>query len=283
MAILGQIRKRSIFLIIVIGMALFAFVISGVFTSNGGFGTNEPIGEVNGEEIDYEMFNMLVEQAQTVYGLNTINAVNFAWNQGIRSQVLIQEIDKLGIDAGKDQLEQIISSDESIVLNPLFQNEIGLFDFNKFSNYISQLKSSNPTLYNSWRLQEQNIISLAKQKIYFDLIKSGIKYTNVDSNIQYHLENDKVNMEYIRIPFETIDDSLIQIKDSDISSYLKNNRENYVKSNSVKIEYVFVPDAASNLDERTKHQNNMENQRLALDLYITQSTSIKHEPTNRVC
>lgn len=255
MAILGQIRKRSIFLIIVIGMALFAFVISGVFTSNGGFGTNEPIGEVNGEEIDYEMFNMLVEQAQTVYGLNTINAVNFAWNQGIRSQVLIQEIDKLGIDAGKDQLEQIISSDESIVLNPLFQNEIGLFDFNKFSNYISQLKSSNPTLYNSWRLQEQNIISLAKQKIYFDLIKSGIKYTNVDSNIQYHLENDKVNMEYIRIPFETIDDSLIQIKDSDISSYLKNNRENYVKSNSVKIEYVFIPDAASNLDENNIFTN----------------------------
>ena len=31
MAILGQIRSRSIFLIIVIGLALFAFVISGVF------------------------------------------------------------------------------------------------------------------------------------------------------------------------------------------------------------------------------------------------------------
>ena len=35
MAILGQIRKRSIFLIIVIGMALFAFVLSGVFSFNG--------------------------------------------------------------------------------------------------------------------------------------------------------------------------------------------------------------------------------------------------------
>ena len=43
---------------------LFAFVISGVFTSNGGFSANKPIGEVNGEEIDYEMFNMMVEQAQ---------------------------------------------------------------------------------------------------------------------------------------------------------------------------------------------------------------------------
>ena len=248
MAILGQIRKRSIFLIIVIGMALFAFVISGVFTSNGGFSSNKPIGEINGEEIDFEIFNMMVEQAQTVYGLNTINAVNFAWNQGVKNQSLIQELDKLGIDAGKNQLEQIISSDESIVLNPLFQNEIGLFDFNKFSNYIAQLKTSNPTIYNSWKLQEENIISLAKQKIYFDLIKSSVIYTNVESNIQYHLENDKVNIEYLRIPYELVPDSLIKIKDSEINSYLRNKKDVYEIGASKKVEFVYVPDIASNID-----------------------------------
>ena len=249
MALLGQIRKRSIFLIIVIGMALFAFVISGVFTSNGGFGANEPIGKINGEEIDYEIFNMMVEQAQASYGLNTLNAVNLAWDQGIKNQALLQELDKLGIDAGKNQLEQIISTDQSIVLNPLFQNEIGLFDFSKFSSYISQLKSSNPNLYNQWRFQEQNIISLAKQKIYFDLIKSSVIYTDVESNIQYHLENDKVNIEYLRIPYDIIPDSVIQIKDSEISSYIKNNRDNYEKGESRKLEYVYIPDIASPLDE----------------------------------
>ena len=248
MAILGQIRKRSIFLIIVIGMALFAFVISGVFTSNGGFSSNKPIGEINGEEIDFEIFNMMVEQAQTVYGLNTINAVNFAWNQGVKNQSLVQELDKLGIDAGKNQLEQIISSDESIVLNPLFQNEIGLFDFNKFSNYIAQLKTSNPTVYNSWRLQEENIISLAKQKIYFDLIKSSVTYTNVESNIQYHLENDKVNIEYLRIPYELVPDSLIKIKDSEINSYVRNRKDVYEIGASKKVEFVYVPDIASDID-----------------------------------
>ena len=248
MAILGQIRKRSIFLIIVIGMALFAFVISGVFTSNGGFSSNKPIGEINGEEIDFEIFNMMVEQAQTVYGLNTINAVNFAWNQGVKNQSLIQELDKLGIDAGRNQLEQIISSDESIVLNPLFQNEIGLFDFNKFSNYIAQLKTSNPTIYNSWKLQEENIISLAKQKIYFDLIKSSVIYTNVESNIQYHLENDKVNIEYLRIPYELVPDSLITIKDSEINSYLRNRKDVYEIGASKKVEFVYVPDTASDID-----------------------------------
>ena len=249
MAVLGQIRKRSIFLIIVIGMALFAFVISGVFTSNGGFGSNKPIGEINGEEINYETFNMMVEQAQNAYGLNILNAVNLAWDQGIKNQALLQELDKLGIDAGKDQLEQIISSDQSIVLNPLFQNEIGLFDFNKFSSYISQLKSSNPTLYNQWRFQELNIISLAKQKIYFDLIRSSIIYTDVESNIQYHLENDKVNIEYLRIPYDEIPDSIIQIKDSEIFSYLKNNRDSYEKGEFRKVDYVFIPDAASSIDE----------------------------------
>ena len=249
MAILGQIRKRSIFLIIVIGMALFAFVISGVFTSNGGFSSNQPVGEINGEEIDYEMFNLMVEQAQTVYGLNTTQAVNVAWDQGVKNQALNQELDKLGIDAGKNQLELILSRDESIILNPLFQNEIGLFDFNKFSTYISQLKTSNPSVYNSWKIQEQNIISLAKQNIYFDLIKSSVMFTNVESKIQYHLENDKVNIQYLRIPYDSVPDSIINIKDSEILSYIKKHRDKYEIEESKEIEYIFIPDVASALDE----------------------------------
>ena len=248
MAILGQIRKRSFFLILVIGMALFAFVISGVFTSNGGFGSNKPIGEINGEEIDFEMFNSMVEQAQIVYGLNTIQAVNFAWEQGLQNQIITQELEKLGIDAGKNQLEQIISQDQSIALNPIFQNEIGLFDFNLFSNYITQLKSTNPSLYNSWRLQEENFITLAKQKIYFDLIRSSIIQTNIESKIQYHLENDKVNLQYLRIPYENIPDSLFKIKDSEILSYMKKNKDQYEISESKEIEYIYIQDTASEID-----------------------------------
>ena len=248
MAILGQIRKRSFFLILVIGMALFAFVISGVFTSNGGFGSNKPIGEINGEEIDFEMFNSMVEQAQVVYGLNTIKAVNLAWEQGLQNQILTQELEKLGIDAGKNQLEQIISQDQSIALNPIFQNEIGLFDFNLFSNYITQLKSTNPSLYNSWRLQEENFITVAKQKIYFDLIRSSIIQTNIESKIQYHLENDKVNLQYLRIPYENIPDSLFKIKDSEILSYMKKNKDQYEISESKEIEYIYIQDTASDLD-----------------------------------
>ena len=60
MAVLEQIRKRTIFLILVIGLALFAFVISGIFSR-----TQTPdqlvVGEVNGEKIPYLEFSTQVE------------------------------------------------------------------------------------------------------------------------------------------------------------------------------------------------------------------------------
>mgnify|MGYP001474010507 FL=1 len=254
MAILGQIRKKSFFLIVVIGMALFAFVISGVFVGSG-VSQNQTIGEVNGEKIDYETFNLLVQQTQDFYGLDLINAVNYAWEVGIKNTVLTQELDKLGINAGKDQLEQIVSAEPSIVSNPEFQNEIGLFEFTKFSRYINQLKSMNPTAYNSWKIQEQNVIASAKQKIYFNLITSSITYTDVESNLEYHLENDKVTIDYIKIPFNEIPDSIFKITNSQISNFIKKNKNNYIIDPSRIIEYVFVPDVASPLDENNIRTN----------------------------
>ena len=254
MAILGQIRKRSFVLIVVIGMALFAFVISGVFVGSG-LSQNQTIGEVNGEKIDYETFNLLVQQTQDFYGLDLINAVNYAWEVGIKNTVLTQELDKLGINAGKEQHEQIISAEPSIVSNPEIQNELGLFEFTKFSRYINQLKSMNPTAYNSWKIQEQNVIASAKQKIYFNLITSSITYTDVESNLEYHLENDKVTIDYIKIPFNEIPDSIFKITNSQISNFIKKNKNNYIIDPSRIIEYVFVYDVASPLDENNIRTN----------------------------
>ena len=50
MAILGSLRKNSVVLITVIGMALFAFVISGVFDGKG-YVAQDPIGIVNDQDL----------------------------------------------------------------------------------------------------------------------------------------------------------------------------------------------------------------------------------------
>ena len=239
MAILGKIRQRSIFLIFVIGMALFAFVISGVFDgSSANSAPTDPIAVVNEEEIDLTFFRQMVEQTERTYNYSTLQSVNLVWNQALRNTIFNQEFEKLGIDAGKDQLEQIISSDEAVVNNPNFQNEAGFFDFGIFTDYIAQMRLQEPAAYENWKAQEQSIINIAKQRIYLDLIKSSGGMTEAEANALYHFENDNINVEYLQIPFEVIPDSLVSVSDSEIKQYINSHKKEYERPASRNLQYV---------------------------------------------
>ncbi len=254
MAILGQIRKRSFFLIVVIGMALFAFVISGVFVGSG-ITQGQSVGEINGEEIDYESFNLMVQQVQDAYRLDYSSAVDYAWEIGLQDMVLVQELEKLGINVGKEQLEQILSAQPELVSDPSFQNELGIFDFKKFTKFISDLKQMNPVAYNSWKMQEQDIISIAKKNIFYNLIASSVTFTDIESDLEYHLENDKVTIDYVKVSFDDIPDSLFNISNSQISNYIRKNKDNFMMDPSRVIDYVYIPDTASDLDENNVRTN----------------------------
>jgi peptidyl-prolyl cis-trans isomerase D len=252
MAILGKIRQRSIFLILVIGMALFAFVISGVFDgSSSNSGPTDPIALINDEEVELNYFRQLVEQTERTYNYSTLQSVNLVWNQALRNTVFEQQFEKLGIDAGKDQLEQIISSDDNIVNNPDFQNEAGFFDFGIFTDFIAQLKSTNPTAYENWKFQEQSIIGIAKQRIYLDLIKASAGMTEAEAKANYHLENDNVNIQYVQIPFDVIPDSLVEVTDTEIKKYIQEHKDEFERDETRNIQYVAFDESPTEDDLAT--------------------------------
>ena len=249
MAVLGQIRQRSFFLIVVIGMALFAFVISGVFDGNSSSTPTDPIAVVNEEEVELTLFRQMVEQAERSYNFSTMQAVNSVWDQMIRLTIFKQEFDRLGIDAGKEQIEMILSKDERIVQDPRFQNESGFFDFGIFTNFINSLRLENPQAYQNWRSQEESIVAQAKENIYYDLIKSSSGFTELEGENAYHLENDRVNINFISIPFSEVPDSLFKISDSDIRKYVNQNKEKFELEASRKVNYVIFPDLATDEDK----------------------------------
>mgnify|MGYP001418234791 FL=1 len=249
MAILGKIRERSIFLIIVIGLALFAFVISGVFDGGSSdLGPDDPIGIINDEEVDFELFRQLVDQTERSSNYSPIQSLNLVWNQFLRSTIFDQEYKKLGIDAGKDQIEQIISSNQSIVQDTRFLNEAGFFDFGIFTDFISQLRIENPSAYQTWKNQEKSIISLAKQNIYFNLIKSSSGLTDEEAREIYHFQNDNINIKFVNIPFEIIPDSLVKVSDSEIRKYVNDNSKIYERDETRNIQYVLFDDEATESD-----------------------------------
>jgi peptidyl-prolyl cis-trans isomerase D len=249
MAVLGKIRQRSIFLILVIGMALFAFVISGVFDgSSSNTGPTDPIAVVNDEEIDVMFFRQMVEQTERTYNYSTLQSVNLVWNQALRNTIFDQEFKKLGIDAGKDQLEQIISSDEAVINNPNFQNEAGFFDFGIFTDYIAQMRVQEPAAYENWKAQEQSIIGVAKQRIYLDLIKASGGMTEAEAKALYHFENDNINIEYVQVPFDIIPDSLVTVTDAEVKQYIKNNEHEYERTASRNLQFVSFDEAPTEDD-----------------------------------
>lgn len=239
MAILGKIRQRSFFLILVIGLALFAFVISGAFgTGQGDTGPTDPIGIINEEEIPLDNFRLLVEQTQRTYGYSSLQAVNVVWNQYLRTYLFEEEYKTLGIDAGRDQIEQVVSSTESIITDPRFINEAGFFDFGLFTNFIAQMREQNSQGYEQWKNQEATIISSARESIYFDLIKAATAVTEKEAEVQYHLENDNIDLNYVQLPYSSIPDSLVTVSDADIKSYIKDNASQYERKASRALRYV---------------------------------------------
>jgi len=250
MAVLSQIRQRSVFLILVIGMALFAFVISGVFDGNSaGSGPDDPIAIINEEEIELTFYRQLVENTERNYNISTMQAVNTVWDQLIRATIFRQEFDRLGIDAGREQIEMILMQDERIVQDLRFQNESGFFDFGIFTNYINQLRIENPQAYDSWKIQEENIAGLAKENIYYDLIKSSTGFTELEGKNAYHSENDKVNIRFVRLPYDEVSDTIFKITDAEIKQYINDHKENYETDTSRSIRYVIFREEATEEDE----------------------------------
>ena len=250
MAVLGQIRKRSFFLILVIGMALFAFVIADVFNRAGpNSSSDDPIGVVNDIDMDLNYFRSLVEQTERSYNLSTMESVSTVWDQLVKSTIFNQQFKYLGIDAGKEQIEMMLSQNESITNDPRFQNSSGIFDFGLFVNFLAQLEIENPAAFQDWKLQEESLVAIAKENIYFNLIKAATGVTEKEGKDSYHLDNDKINLKYVSVSYKDIDDSLFTVTENEIRKYINQNRNKYETQSSRGLSYVIFPEIPSKSDE----------------------------------
>ena len=110
MAVLNKIRQRSIFLILIIALALFSFIIGDIFQNlDSSAASDTAIATVNGEDIDRDDFMAKVENIQRQSGGSTTNtqAMNRVWENELRAKVMQSQYDALGISCiANDILEK---------------------------------------------------------------------------------------------------------------------------------------------------------------------------------
>ena len=248
MAVLGNLRKNSFVLIAVIGMALFAFVIAGVFDGSG-FQSQEPIGIVNGEELSVTDFRNQIDVLKKSYNFNDLQALTTAWDETVRSKLLSQQIDELGIGSSRDHLEFFLSQSPSFNSDERFLNDAGIFDVNKFSNFIAELKEINPQSYSQWSLQEEQFNKQIKFNSYFNLVTSGFNSTFFEGKNQYLKSNNIADISFVKIPYSSVNDSLISVSSSEIRSYIKDNPADFDQKSVRSFDYVIFNESPSVKDE----------------------------------
>ena len=251
MAVLSKIRQRSFFLIVIIALALFSFVLADVIKGGGFGGGSNDVGSVNGEEIAAQAFMQKVAQAEKQgQGTTNTQAINSVWEQEVRSILLNEEFEKLGLRIGNDQLLHIIKTDPNISQNPQFLNEAGLFDENKFKEFVkSKRNDPNPETWNQWRTYENNVEKYAKELIYNNLIKSSMYVTKAEGKFKNEMDNNKVDFDYVTLPYSNINDDQVKVSDDEIMAYLKKYPKKYKSDNTVSIDYVLFENKPSKQDE----------------------------------
>lgn len=217
MAVLNKIRQRSIFLIIIIALALFSFIIGDIFTNMGSADKSQNIvATVNGDDIERGAFMNQVENIQRQSGGSVTNtqAMNRVWDQEVRNKVMQTQYDALGISIERDYMRQLLM--QNLGSLDEFKNDAGLFDEDKLNEFIANLKAiapetttlnGSPVNYKAWTDFEQTISQTGVQQTYFNLVKAGVIGTLTEGELDYQLENDKVDLKYVQIPFSSIPDS----------------------------------------------------------------------------
>ena len=251
MAILNKIRQRSLFLIIIIALALFSFVLGGLIKNGNSLSAKDQntVGTVNGKEITRTAFLEKVEVAQKQAGASATNTqiMNRVWDQEVRQAVLQTQFDELGISVEKDQMRDLLK--KALATTPQFLNEAGLFDENKLNEYIINLKETSPQAYQDWINYEESLAENALQQNYFNLVKAGLTGTLEEGKFEHQLEGNKVDIKFVQIPFSSIADSTITVTKSDISSYIDKHKKQYQVDASRDVNYVEFKEVATVEDE----------------------------------
>ncbi|NBC58642.1 MAG: peptidylprolyl isomerase [Bacteroidetes bacterium] len=248
MAILNSIRKKTAILILIIAMALFAFVLSDLIDTNSFSSekTVESIGVVGDKSIDRVEFAKSVENyiQQTQGRSTTMQAVKQVWDAKVQELVLEEEFEELGIEVGRDQI--IAKLSESLAGNPNFSNDEGFFDEAVMTEYLANLKETQPQQFQQWQNYEKSVANQVRREIYFNLIKAGVGATLLEAKTNYKLQSDNVSFQFVRIPFDKAED--VEVSTSEIKAYIKSNPKEFKQDAQRDIQYVLFENKPSQED-----------------------------------
>jgi peptidyl-prolyl cis-trans isomerase D len=277
MAVLESIRsKAGTIVVVVIGLALFSFVMQDLFSSGNSIFNNRDtdIGEINGETVKGEEFQRRLSVAEENYkrnqGVSGVDdntrqqLINQIWNEYLDEFLFDGQMAEAGVAVSDDELFDMIQGDNinpQVTQIPLFQDSITKqFDRNRVIKFLkTQLSEENDPdgkYRESWAEFEK---SLAKQRVkskYNTLIRKAVYVTTAHAKFDFASKNTTASVRLVAKKFDTVADSTIAVTDEDMKKYYDaHNFEFEQKDETRKVEYVVFQVNPSAQDREDLNKN----------------------------
>lgn len=275
MATLQKIRNRGPLVVLVVGLALFAFVAGDVWKVFQPHQNSQDAGKVNGKTLSAMDYQQMVEEytniAQMRYGMTSLsdemmtNVKDQAWQTYVNNQLLQAEAEKLGLQVTDAELQYVINNGAHPLLmqTPFVNQQTGRFDKDMLKMFLAEYAKMNPAqlpaetveyytkMANYWKYTEQALKDALLAEKYQNLLTKSIISNPVSAEMSFKGRTEETEVSLVAVPYSSIADKDVEITDKDLKALYDKKKEQYkqlVETRNVK--YVDVKILPSDADRQ---------------------------------
>ena len=278
MATLQKIRSKGPLLVIVIGVALFAFIAEEAMRSiqSASNESKQQVGEVYGERISVHEFQNLVDEYAEVVKFTTGNSAlndmqltqlrDQVWNTYVNSKLIEHEAEALGLTVTDAEIRAIITEgNHPILMQTPFRNEqTGRFDASMLQKFLtdyegmkaqtSQMPAEYMDYYNSlhkfWMFIEKTLRQETLAQKYQALVAKSMLSNKVVDKMAFDARTNESDILMAALPYTTINDNDVKVEESDLKAKYEELKERFKQTaESRDIKFIDVQVKASAADK----------------------------------
>lgn len=275
MATLQKIRSTGPLLVIIIGLALFAFIAGDAWKVLQPQQSRD-VGEVNGKALSAQDFQSMVDEYTEVIkltsGQTSLNddqnnqIKDEVWRSYVNNKLIEKQAKKLGLEVSNAELQSIINEGTYPLLQqtPFRNPQTGAFDKDMLKKFLADYakmdkdKSKVPpqtaeyydNLYKYWQFLEKTLLQNRLAEKYQALITKSVLSNPIEAKDSYEGRVNQSDMMMAGIPYSAIPDASIKVTDEEMKALYEKKKEQFKQyAESRDIKYIDVAVTASPEDK----------------------------------
>lgn len=275
MATLQKIRSKGPLLVIVIGLALFAFIAGDAWKVLQPHQGKQDVGEVNGEVLSAQDYQKMVDELSEVIkltnGLNSLtedqlnNVKDQVWQSYVNNKLIAEQAEKLGLKVTDAEIQSIIDQGtHPLLMQTSFRNpQTGMFDKDMLKKFLvdyanlnaSQMPAQYVEYYQKmgafWQFVEKTLAQSTLAEKYQNLVAKSLISNPVAAEDAFNSRTEQSDLLLAGVPYSSINDSTVQVSDSEIKDLYNEKKEQFKQLVETRdIRYIDVKVVPSDADRK---------------------------------